>query len=119
LLAVLVVAFYACKKEETIDNSLVGYWSLSQELNDPGDGSGQWRPTAHTGAFVRFRSDSSFASNVATLSAFDRFSVIGSSITFYQAGGTALRRTTFVMNDSQLDLEGNCIERCAMRFSKN
>jgi len=51
--------FAACKKDgHTTNTTLTGKWKLSQNLIDPGDGSGKWMPVpASAVAYVQFNSD--------------------------------------------------------------
>jgi hypothetical protein len=97
----------------------MGKWKLTEELNDPGDGSGQFRPTMNTSDYVRFNTDSTFESNNSRFSTYNKFSVSNNQITFYSTNNTNRTTSRFDLNDKQLDLYNLCIERCAMRFKKS
>jgi heat shock protein HslJ len=108
----------ACKKSSE-SNSFTGFWKLTEELNDPGDGSGQWRATNNTSANIDFHADSSYSTNVGIINSFDKYSVSGDNITFYKAGTTNKITYKFSLNDKQLDIYPLCIERCGLRFRKD
>lgn len=61
-IAVVLLIFSACQKQDTTDNSLTTTWQLIEILADPGDGSGTFQPTTSSKTMT-FHSNGTVSSN--------------------------------------------------------
>lgn len=118
--AMMLLSFAACKKSSNeVNTSVIGYWKLTEELNDPGDGSGVFRPTTNTSTYIRFNADSTFQSNVGNIASYNKYSMNADNIRFYSNTTGSNITFRFVFDDRRIDIFMNCIEACAMRFKKS
>lgn len=120
--AILSVSLFlsssACNKKVTQTNaSLTGMWKLTEEINDPGDGSGTWKPTKNTSGFIRFKKDSTIETNVSFIEGLSSYTVDMDKITF-SAPNKASYTYRYLLDNKLLEIYPNCFEKCGLRFRK-
>ncbi|NEU07608.1 hypothetical protein GZH53_04710 [Flavihumibacter sp. R14] len=128
LVIATTLIFAACSKEngEIIDvfgdpGVLVGKWKLSETLNDPGDGSGEWRKVKGTDYYIAFKANGEVSGNA--LPGYAVYSVRDSTvITFTKADGITYQNYSYQLKDGKLNMSPAgpimCIEACGSRYVK-
>lgn len=113
----LVLAGESCKKSATrINTSFSGSWKLTEQLHDPGDGSGTWRPA--TSGYARFNADSTMESDVVYIAGFNRYSVDNEKVIFTISGTSTRYTYRYKLEGKMLEIYPNCFEKCGLRFRK-
>lgn len=113
----LAFVFCKCSKEATAPTSIYGRWQLTEELADPGDGSGTWQPVSkNTDKYIIFNEDGTIKSNF--FGDMVAFSVKGDN--YIEITNSTHEETTFwyELVGKTLTLSPPCIEACGMRFKK-
>ncbi len=122
-LFLLSVTLFACDKDDnkiTIQDSIVGSWSLEAYYGDPGDGSGDFEPTDKT-QILTFMTDGTYTSGDGGLCG-DRTGESGTYSTETlriepeecgTIGGIGYR---YELADSKLLIYLPCIESCIQRY---
>ncbi len=119
LLTAILFSLADCQKAttQTVNNSIIGKWKLSEYLADPGDGSGTWHAASSTlgSSYLEFKEDGTL--NVSPLSpnSWDHFQLTSdSSIIFFSGGNQSSWGYHF--SNTLLTLYGPCIEACGERY---
>jgi len=121
VLIAIVLAATACHKDDATVFNLNGKWKLTEALNDPGDGSGKFRPVVQKTEydFVQFNTNGTLNSSI--FSDYVRYSVKDSTVTLYKSDNS-LQHYSYKFHDGVLDMSPAgplyCIEGCAQRFVK-
>jgi hypothetical protein len=125
----LTLLLFSCSKDDDdkVDNSnpgILGTWKMTEQLLDPGDGSGTFQPV-ESSKTLTFYANNTMASNgeicsasaAAEHSTYGVYSVQDSSITA-NACSTNSWGIHFEINGGSLILNYPCIEPCKAKFEK-
>ena len=110
----------SCSKESKTDSSsILGEWTLTEMLMDPGDGSGVFNPVSN-GKNLRFFANGFVSSNgdICSLSA----DADGSTSAQYSMSDSTINAScfdlNFDLNGDELILHFPCIEPCSAKYSR-
>src|SRR5277367_408039 len=86
LLTAIIFSSVACWKTETqIGNkSIIGKWELSENLLDPGDGSGTWHPVDSSNpSYLEFKADGTLVSTPYSANSWEHFQLTSDSTVIF------------------------------------
>ncbi|WP_224483331.1 hypothetical protein [Robertkochia aurantiaca] len=124
-LAVFTLLFLGCSDDDTDSaNPLLGAWQMTEQLVDPGDGSGEFRPV-DTGRRLRFYEDGALESlgTLCFITTNDQAYALGNynlaqrtiqplGCENYDSGAVI----SFELDGNTLILNYPCIEPCAQKY---
>ena len=113
LFSVLFFSLSCSVKQDTA--SILGTWTLTESLSDPGDGSGRWTPATQISE-VEFKPDGTISST--GFGDFVRYKIVDTNqVEFTRKDGSKLLYRYKLGNDL-LELNPPCIEACGFRFKR-
>ena len=123
----LTVFFFmiSCSSDETEITDLVGSWRLTEQLSDPGNGSGEFIEVESIKT-ITFKSDGNFESNgtMCNMNIFADEQSSGnynttSKIIYPDACMALSYSIDYFIEDNKLFLSYPCIELCQQKYTKN
>lgn len=133
ILSMVSIILFSCDKtcnvtdvDQTIPKiNLIGNWRLIEVLNDPGDGSGVFRPV-DSEKTITFYTDGIVGSNGSLCGiqmesappSNGTYSISDSTITAFNCYGNDSLRFRFNIVDSKLIISYVCVEECPAKLMK-
>ncbi|MGF1923436.1 MAG: hypothetical protein ACQUHE_04610 [Bacteroidia bacterium] len=106
-----------CKKDESDKSELLGKWLLTEQLADPGDGSGKYQKVTGENKTVTFNQSGEVTGEVFTAPA--QYKVLDSvrvEITTKTNNQSIVYR--YKATSKELILNAPCIEPCGLKFKR-
>lgn len=104
----------ACSKSDL--EGLNGKWKLTEQLADPGDGSGKWMRSEAKNSYIIFNADGTVSGNLYVNYKF--YNVIDSTKIEFTLQDDTKRVLFYKLSGGSLEIMGACIEACGSRFRK-
>lgn len=106
----------SCEKQNDGPGEIYGTWKLTEQLSDPGDGSGKYRKVKN-GKEVTFKSDGKVEGDA--LGDFVSFKLLdGNKIELTRSSPNEKLTYLYAVDGKTLTLNPPCIEACGMRFKR-
>lgn len=118
MLIAFIGVLVSCDKNDQSPENLYGKWKLTEQLADPGNGSGTWQKVTGKAKYVNF--DKEGALTGEALPEFIKFKIIDTvRIQFAQKGTADSIIYYYKIKGDDLILNPPCIEACGIKFVKS
>lgn len=125
LFLLIITVFIGCDDEDLDPSEIVGTWRITEELLDPGDGSGVFMPVTD-GKTVQFFSDNTYTASGSTCTLTSTqgqgssgiYDPVEMRLTPANCGGQVQFYIGYELKDDFLFLYYPCIEPCAQKLVK-
>ncbi len=124
VLAILTLVVSGCDKKKGIENEIVGKWQITEQLVDPGDGSGTYQPVQGNKTIV-FNANGTFYSSGSICSPGDgsgngsqgNYDSNTQMLTGVNCGVNTID-IYYELSNNELIIIYPCIEACREKFIK-
>ena len=116
----LSLAGFSCAKvcsEPDTDAGIVGKWTFTESLIDPGDGSGTWQ-AAPPNQSITFNADGTFTGEVGLFLDYTRYEVLNDSALKLIKADASFITLQYKLQGNGLDINPQCFERCGFKFAR-